>query len=367
MILFKLEDFLPNKEKFAITTNHQNTWEFYTQQYKKIVTLLNEKGLEFRYQLNPRSYAYLFLLRHYCELKLKSIIAKEGTEVPKSHAFADILPFLSDVSEGLKKALNEIDLDEDGSCYRYFYDNNGEVGILYGTVKELQPFYEYISTIPTESDFKMELGLIPIFHKRLRWELTFHFNEVDHPGVLRSQYDYLTEFFIEGIIKETFNVNDVYLPLLFLIRHSVELALKGSLMDMLHTTNTLEQKKINRLITREHKLARLFNKYVDLIPADRISELPVEMQNQYQEYMMQVDNLKELLHKLDSNSRYFRYPYDPTTEHLNIGRETLMDVITDFLTVDGFLTFSIDILKEHNLLPYSNKDIEHMTGFNGFD
>jgi len=367
MILFTLDKFLPEKEKFAITCNHENSWGFYTAQYEKVLNVLNEQGLKFHYQLNPRSYAYMFLLRHYCELKLKSAILKESRDVPITHAFSELLSLLSDVPEGLIAAIEEINLDEDGSCYRYFYGNDGEVGPLYGKVKEMQPFYEYISTIPAESSVKMNLGLTPVFHKRLRWELTFHFNEVNYPGVLRTQYDYLTEFFIAGIISEDFNVNEVYLPLLFLIRHSLELALKENLSDLLHTTDEQQQRKINRLITREHKLARLFNKYTELLPVDRIYELTLEMQEQYHNYMAQVDNLKELLHRLDANSRYFRYPYDPITEHLHISRDILIDIITDFLTVDGFITFNVDVLKENNLIPYSEREIERMMGFNGFE
>lgn len=367
MILFTLDKFLPERQKFAITCTHENSWESYTAQYQKVMNILNETGLKFHYQLNSRSYAYMFLLRHYCELKLKSIIFKEGNDVPNTHVFSELLPLVSEVPQGLISALELINDDQDGSCYRYFYGNDGEVGPLYGKVREMLPFYEHISTIPSESSAKMDLGLSAVFHRRLRWELTFHFNEVGFPGVLRSQYDYLTEFFIIGIISGDFDVNDIYLPLLFLIRHSIELALKENLTDLLHTAEEQQQKKINRLISREHKLARLFNKYVELLPVDKIPELPVEMQEQYHNYMAQADHLKELIHRIDTNSRYFRFPFNPATEHLHIGRDILIDILTDFLTVDGFLTFSVDVLKEHNLIPYSDREIERMMGFNGFE
>lgn len=363
MILLKKSDFLPHAEKFRITKGHENKWELFVEQYGNVLRLLNPTAVKRQYELNSKSYPYLFVLRHYCELKLKSIIHSRNVEVPKSHDFADIFPLIQDVPGELVAAIQKINLDSDGSCYRYFYDKLGEVGPLYGKRESFFSFYENISQMPFNNDFDLKLGIEPPFSKFLEWDFTFHFNEISTSGIFRSSYDEMTRFLLKAVIDGAVNVNDIYLPLLYFIRHSIELVLKEGLMDMVHEQSDEVKKKINRLLNYEHKLSKLFSGYVDLIPETDLGQLPTELSQQYAHYKSQSEKLKESLHMLDSNSRYFKYPFDPAREHLNISDDVLMEIIPVFLEVDGFLTFNIDVLKEYNLVSYSDKEIERMIGY----
>lgn len=363
MILFNEEEFLPHLDKFKLSTNHENSWDFFVSQYENVLRVLNRTAVAHQYALNIKSYPYLFTLRHYCELKLKSVIKQRGIEIPKSHNFADIIPLLDDLPQHLISAIQKIDLDEDGSCFRYFYDKNGEVGPLYGKKMEFLDFYDDILKIPADGIYGLNLGLSKPFHKRLVWEFTFHFNEVRAPGIFRSSYDDMTSFLLKAVVDNKVGANDVYLPLLYFIRHSIELALKESLMGMLHVQSEESQRKILRMMTHEHKLSRLFTAFINSLQEAHLTQLPIELQEQYANYKLQTDELKESVHLLDANSRYFKYPFEEGREHLNISATTLMEIIPLFLKVDVFLTFTVDIFKEHNLVPYTDREIEQMIGY----
>lgn len=363
MILFREEDYLPHKEKFTLNATHENTWREFAGQYGNLLRLLNETALKLQYQLNSKSYPYLFLLRHYCELKLKEVLEARGIKTPKSHDFADIFPLLPDLPADLKNAIREVNLDSDGSCYRYFYNKNGDVGILYGLSKDFTPFYDKLSGVSSGSTFDLNLRVAPPFSGRKAYEFTFHFNEVHSSGVFRSYYDELTRFVLNEITNERIEVNSIYLPLLYMIRHSFELALKDGLLGIIHTQSNEAHRKITRLLNNEHKLSKLFACYINVIPEDKISLLPIELQQQYVKYKSQTDRLKESIHLLDANSRYFKYPFDAKTEHLNIEKDTLKEIITLFLEVDAFLTFNVDILKEYQVIAYSEEEVARMMGY----
>ncbi|WP_199141796.1 hypothetical protein [Pedobacter sp. ASV12] len=259
MILFNEDDFLPHLDKFKLSINHENSWAFFVSQYENVLRLLNGTAVAHQYELNIKSYPYLFTLRHYCELKLKSILQQRNIEIPKSHNFGDILPLLDDLPQHLTSAINKIDFDEDGSCFRYFHDKNGEVGPLYGQRKEFLAFYDDVLEIPADNIYNLNLELSKPFHRRLAYEFTFHFNEVSSPGIFRSSYDDMTRFLLKAVIENKVSTNDIYLPMLYFIRHSIELALKESLMGMLHVQSEASQKKIIRMMTHEHKLLSLIH------------------------------------------------------------------------------------------------------------
>jgi len=362
MILFDKQEFVVHQHQFAITVPHVNNWRFYTQQYKDLLVYLNRTGLKLNYQLNSKSYPYLFLLRHYCEIKLKSILDERGQQVSDTHNIDELITLFNDIPENLVSALQVINLDEQGTCFRYFYEKDRELTVLYKTDRVFLPFYEALAGLSPENFFYMDLGLVPPFEKRLPWELTFHFQPIDNTSQLRSTYDDLIAFIIKGVIDNQIEVNQIYLPLLFLLRHSVELALKDGLMDMVHALGEEQQKKIYRMISNEHKLEKIFNKYNQILPDNAPENLPVELGILYVQYKQQTEELKRNIHLLDSNSRYFRYPYSQT-QHLHINRETLINIISGFLEVDAFMTFNIAVLKEYNIIPYSDREMEQMMGF----
>ncbi|RZK38631.1 MAG: hypothetical protein EOO90_21735 [Pedobacter sp.] len=80
-------------------------------------------------------------------------------------------------------------------------------------------------------------------------------------GVLRTQFDSTIELLIKGIIEDKFDIHKVYLPLLFLIRHSLELALKFNIDEIQKGSSVISQNNF----TWEHSLATLFNCYNDYL------------------------------------------------------------------------------------------------------
>jgi len=363
MILFKKEDLTGHEAKFKTTKAHPNTWANYTAQYEYLLRHLNQTALKTNYQLNIKSYPYLFLLRHFCELKFKTILNDRQIDFGRKHELPLLIDMLGDVPEHLNKAIAHIDLDRDGSCYRYFFDKYGNLTPVCKMEKKVLPFYQEQTGIPADSIYNWTLGIVPPYKKMLPWEFTFHFNEIGNQAQLRSTYDEVTDYVLKGVISDDIDINEVYLPLLFLLRHSVELVLKDSLKELIHTQDEQTIKKVKRLIDNEHKLSPLFKAFLAILPDD-VSGLPEEMQEQYHNFLVQSDRMKSALHTLDNNSRYFRFPYDIDQEHpMGLPAEALYHIISDFLETDGFLTFCTSVLKDYNIIRYSDDEIAMMMGY----
>jgi len=363
MILFKKEDLTGHEAKFKITKVHQNTWINYTVQYEYILLCLNQTALKTNYQPNCKSYPYLFLLRHFCELKIKTILYDRQIEFGRKHDLMPLIDMLDDAPQQLKKAITHIDLDQDGSCYRYFFDKHGNPTPMYNLKKEVLPFYQEQVGVSPNSIYDWTLGIVAPYKTMLPWEFTFHFNEISNQTQLRSTYDEVIDYILKEIISGNIDINEVYLPLLFLLRHSVELVLKDSLSELIHTQDEKCTKKIKRLIDNEHKLSPLFNAFLKILPDD-ISDLPEEMQEQYHSFLKRSDRMKSAIHELDDNSRYFRFPYDIDQEHpIGFQADVPFNIISDFLETDGFLTFCTSVLKDYNIICYSDDEIAMMMGY----
>lgn len=366
MIILRESEFIPYQDKFKLPVIQVGDWNYFIDQYHKTLKLLNDTALKHRYRLNSKSYPYLFLLRHYCELKLKGILAKRSIMVPISHNFQDILPLLADAPLELKKAIDLIRFDNDGSCFRYLYDKNRNLGPLYGKIQEIAPFYEMASKFENIEEYAFNLGIVKPIDRRTKYDLQFHFNEIVFEGQFRSTYDDMTTFLINSIIEEKINAEEIYLPLLYLIRHSVELALKSSLLELLHTVPQEKKVRLQRLINNEHKLSKLYNKYIDCLPEDRLSNLPNELQTEYNRLKAGAEILKTYIHSLDTNSRAFTFPGSEASSGLNLEQNSLIDIITIFLRVDAFLTFNVELLKEHDLIPFSDEEIAERMGYSPY-
>ena len=98
--------------------------------------------------------------------------------------------------------------------------------------------------------------------KRIEWDLTFHVNQCGGTGPLRTQYDFIISMLVKGILNNSWELHKVYLPLLFLIRHSIELALKLNIERIRKHSVALIS---NKDIENEHSLCilyNIFNKYL---------------------------------------------------------------------------------------------------------
>ena len=363
MIILKEHEFTPFQDKFKLSVRQIDDWDYFTIQYQKSLKLLNDTALNFRYSLNSKSYPYLFLLRHYCELKLKGILAKRNINIPTSHNFQDIIPLLTDAPEELKKAIKIISFDNDGSCFRYLCDKNRNPGPLYGTRQEISTFYEIASKLEDNPEYALNLDIVEPINNRVKNELLFHFNEIVFEGQFRSVYDDMIRFLINSVIEDKIKAEEIYLPLFYLIRHSMELALKSSLLELLHSIPDEKKVSLQRLINNEHKLSRLFNKYIEYIPEDKLSNLPTQLHTEYKRLKDDTEILKSCIHNLDTNSRAFTFPGTEASSGFKLEQNSLVEIITIFLRVDAFLTFNVELLKEHDIISFSDEEIAEMMGY----
>src|SRR5690606_30934300 len=117
-----------------------------------------------------------------------------------------------------------------------------------------------------------------------------------------------------GIKNREYLIDEVSLPLLFLIRHSLELGFK---------TNILEFQKINPEISRirlkgitYHSLENLFNKLIEHLDCLKNKcKMRNEFLTQTDGYIKKLTPLKNKLNNLDRWSTNFRYPVDTDGNH----------------------------------------------------
>ena len=217
--------------------NHESTWEHYVECYKYTISILINGGLETKgYFFNPRSRPILFLLRHSFELVIKNKLSIRNEPIPPSHNFNTLLTALSKVDnipQEFIELLSIIDKDNDGSCYRYYQKkNNGSPFFPLNNLDRIV-LSDFIKKYDNVRIHHEELGLENLFecynydNNEIVWNMTLHLYECDNIGQIRHQYDEIIEFLLDGILKGKYDINKVYLPLLFLVRHSLELALKA--------------------------------------------------------------------------------------------------------------------------------------------
>lgn len=353
----------PEKFRLNIQRNNQPTWEDYVEQYRYIIFLLAEKGKEKKYSINPISRPFLFLLRHYFELLLKKELISEGINPIREHDFNEIFKQYDDngliISDNIKNAISCIDFDKDGTCYRYYRNLDGEVCLRDNSIIEVHKLFEEYLKLP--SSYK-ELISTSEFDKRLVWEFTCHMHEVSTQAQIRTQYDLVISYILKLIIEGSVNIGDIYLPLLFLVRHSIELALKDNAIDILVLEiDEIKRNKMEAKIKVEHSLFRLyniFNQYLSQIPIDNID---IEFKKRTNEFYEATEKLKNIIHQLDSNSRQFRYI--PENNGIKIENNAISDALTLYTFTDPFLTFVIDVFKENSLIPYTDKELADMFGY----
>lgn len=356
------EEIKQNYKLFEVTeTNYQCDWHYYTEQYRKTVLSITQEGSKCIYQINCRFRPFLFFIRHYFELLLKSKLINP----PSSHTFSEI--YKCYILEGLfipqeiKNAISIIDVDLDGSCYRYFEDKEGNYYFKNQDRFEIFKLFELYNELPDNNIFKQEICNIKSFDNKTKWEFTGHLSEIYTNEQLRTQYDLTLELFIKLIITKSVRIDDIFLPFLFLIRHSLELALKGNIKKILIIeTNVDEMNKKIQKLKEVHSLATLYNIYSKYLQQLNFSNLDSNLKNQYDDYVKNYEKLNDAIHCLDSNSRNFRYPIE---RKINLKQDTILNTLELYYFTDTFITFTVDILKEYEVIPFSEEELMKLYGY----
>ncbi len=187
--------------------------------------------------------------------------------------------------------------------------------------------------------------------KKIKWDLTFHMGECPNLGCIRTQYDEVIKYLIEGVLSDNYDINRIYLPLLFLIRHSLELGLKSNLQQAKKISSDKVPKKQYDKI---HSLSQLYNCFGGedgyLSKLD-LTKMSVETKKQFDAYKSEYEDLNEVVHQLDNNSNYFRYPVDSKGKNhpLYISNNGLFRILKLYYLTDPFTSFTLDVLNDEGI------------------
>ena len=298
-------------KKFSLANvKHEYTFEHYYYQYNCALRTIFQRGLKGQYELNIQALPILFLLRHSFELCLKLNLTNKQIQVPETHEFKELVknfPAAGVVSNEFIQCLGMLDKDPHGAAFRYLTDGNTGKSYFKNSDRiEVAPLLKLYNSILRGADFTIGEIAAPFDYdsKVHAWDLTFHVGRNFSIGNVRAEYDSLTVYLTKAILNDEVKVEDIYLPYLYLLRHSLELALKSNITDVKPLSEKLKSKDIQK----EHSLATLYNLYNGYLEGVGVNKLSQESQEQLKKFKEEYQRLNSTMHQLDSNSRYFKYP-----------------------------------------------------------
>lgn len=344
MLFYELEKL--NADKFQLDkNNYQANWLFYYEQYSYLVDCLI-RFCKDQYELNCTARATLFLIRHMIELLLKS---KIQSYYLTTHNIEDLF-----LEAGIDKAsllYSEIGLDfnSEGDSLRYYRDKDEKkfdnTGFMVLTYKILE---EYNAAFSNISNFKA-IDERADYSKQQKWNLTFHLNEAHCEEHVKAEYENVITKVLELISNGKVDLNQCYLPVFFLIRHSSELALKCLIKEANFFSDDVHAKKIDG----KHSLVSLFNVYNDYLKKIDMSKLPQTVQEELTSYREKTKKLTARIHEFDSNSQAFRFPFDKNgiPGRLNYSKYNFWNMVTALKDINAFLCFTNLVLAESGAHP----------------
>ncbi len=338
------------KEAFSTKTiTHKSNWEFYYSQYNYLFSVIINEGLSEQYIFNSKSRGLLFLLQHTLELCLKYNAEKQNLDNPLSHDLEKLVEaFGKDVvPSSISEAITEMKVDESGSSYRYllnrstgkrYYDNTDKIYLanIIRLLNEAQSSSGFILK-PISDGFDYT-------DKYKVWDLTLHLGESISLGGVRHEFDDTLNFIIELLIEGKLLIKDVYLPLLFMVRHSIELALKSNITDVQGLSKKIKDKDYQG----EHSIMRLFNVYKDYLDGLDLSKLDDTLKQQHAFYLDSFEELTDEIHQLDTHSRAFRYSIqkDGSPHKVEVDKINILKIVKLLYFTDTFITFNNVVLSE---------------------
>lgn len=175
-----------------------------------------------------------------------------------------------------------------------------------------------------------------------QWELTFHTGECHSLDIVATQYDFAIQDLLTAVLKGEIPINDIYLPLLFLLRHSLEIKLKAAIIEL---GRVIKEECIRKLYST-HSIKELYEILfchidfaVGAMPDGKLKKESNKLRSVVQEY-------QERIQSLDANSYVFRFPYDKGGRITNLKPKT--DIVSDILKLywesDSFLCFAVPVL-----------------------
>lgn len=334
MILFEIKEYLENPQWLFVNVNSfERTWHTYWKQYHTATTCVlnaSTKGL------NPVFMPFMQLLRHSYELFLKGKCIEKGKmeTIRCTHNVAN-LEEKAGIFNNMPLTLN----DTQGDTFRYHVSREGKPHFTKFSMSLLEDCKNYFSYIEKKySDTIRSNNTFRGRHYENRYVV--YPSECTAFGVVSTGYDNALHILLGNIENQTVSVDDVLMPLLFMVRHSTELKLKQSLLEMGNVVSNSD------LIYSEHSLRELWmelhqqlhNAIADL--SDR------EFKDKSEKLYKDTEHFLNILNEKDANSYTFRYPETSSGNLSNFkpNKMIVMDYLKMMMATDSFLCFAVGVL-----------------------
>lgn len=341
------DDLLKNELLTLNEKSHRRTWEYYYEQYHNVFRLFLGTAKQKRYQTNPKFMPFMFIMRHSLELFLKDKISKTMApwkQFGTTHNLKDLCQIAN--INGVK-FLNDFDClncNSDGDCWRYISDKNG-MPHFQGR-KEIRAFdacNNYCSFLDNDASFTNASE-----DKKLQWELTFHTIDYHTLGIIGTQYDFAIKDILQAIRERKISINDIYLPLLFFLRHSLELKLKASIIDLGNVVNEQDRSKVNHT----HSVKLLYDIFQDFVDCAIKNIQDLNLKEESIAFQKVTEQYKDAIQSLDANSYLFRFPKDRKGNDADFipKSDCVSEILKLYRKSDSFLCYAVGVLYQAGVL-----------------
>ena len=323
---------------------HKYTWDYYFKQYAVVLNYIILLSSKKDYLIDRKQMAVMFIYRHTVELFLKSKIANIGRLVPNTHSLTMLAQELEgQLSQDFLDSLIILKPNGEGDNFRYIKSEDG-TRHYYGELLDVLPSLSLFlnsDEIKKTGFFTCQLN---INDKILKHEWTLYTIETQTLGHLKTQYDNLIITMLNAIKSRELETADIYLPLLFLIRHSLELGYKDNLSEVINRLNKSQTKKVQE----KHSLESLYNIVSQFVVDARSRMTPSDepIMREIDDYLPIVRSLSNILHNIDNVSHSFRFPVDKNGQPIALpfSENTLAESVDAIQKADPFISLSLSVL-----------------------
>lgn len=342
-----LDSLLQNDLLTINNQSHKRTWGYYYEQYHKAFRVFLEIAKQKRYQTNRKFMPFMFIMRHSLELFLKEKISKTMTpweQYGTTHNLEKLYQFANINDQEFLKHLDCLNCNSEGDCWRYVSDRNESS--YFKERKEIHAFDAcnyYCSFLDNDASFTNASE-----DKKLQWELTFRTIDYHTLGIIGTQYDFAIKDILLAIQERKISINEIYLPLLFLLRHSLELKLKASIIEL---GNVVEEKDRSE-VYRTHNVNKLYEMLAEHTNAAIKSITDSGFKKQSENLRHVTVQYKKKIALFDANSYLFRFPKDRRGNDADFipKSDCVSEILKLYKKSDPFLCLAVPVLFEAGVL-----------------
>lgn len=341
------DNLLKNESLTLNEKSHRRTWEYYYEQYHNVFRLFLGTAKQKRYQTNPKFMPFMFIMRHSLELFLKEKISKTMTtweQYGTTHNLEKLYQIANINDHEFLKHLDCLNCNSEGDCWRYITDRNGTP--YFQERKEIHAFDAcnyYCLFLDNDTSFTNAST-----DKKLQWELTFHTIGDDPLWIIGTQYDVAISDILQAIRERKISINDVYLPLLFFLRHSLELKLKASIIDLGNVVNEQDRSKVNHT----HSVKLLYDIFQDFVDCAIKNIQDLNLKEESIAFQKVTEQYEKAIQSLDANSYLFRFPKDRKGKDANFipKSDCVSEILKLYRESDSFLCYAVGVLYQAGVL-----------------